>query len=430
MNKLSLFLILLIPLFACRNSSQPEFDARLSDQLDKLIEQEDYFRFRAVLNAQEDELSEPHALYYRAIADQVFNQPERSNQSIAMLIEDSEELNDTLLQELYNIKLQNHIYLNEYRKAEETNMFIRENYRSLLDSSELGDLRNTWKIWKALRDVPPQEVTRNRDFTIPLYKDKVGLSNITVGFDSTEVNMVFDTGANFSVISRSYVDKLGLRLIPASFDVGALTGALINSDLAVAEQLDIGGLTYNNVVFLVFDDEDLSIPQVDYHITGIIGFPVIEAMDEIHLHKDDTLFIPQHANPYTYGNLALDGLTPVVAVEYSRDTLNFHLDTGAPNTSLFAPFYRKYKKEIEANREKTVFKTGGAGGVVEFEGYIVDSLHLKIGPVTARLDSLQTHIEDIAGQESYFHGNLGQDYIRQFGTMILSFKHASILFED
>src|SRR5690606_8566870 len=117
----------------------------------------------------------------------------------------------------------------------------------------------------------------------------------------------------------------------AGFQVGALTGARITSDLAVADSLDIGGLTYKNVVFLVFNDEDLTIPQVDYHINGIIGFPVIEAMDEIHIGKDNQLFSPQKAEPYSYNNLALDGLMPVVAVRYRGDTLNFHLDTGAPS---------------------------------------------------------------------------------------------------
>jgi len=151
-------------------------------------------------------------------------------------------------------------------------------------------------------------------------------------------------------------------------------------------------------------------------------------MDEIHIDKDNQLFIPQEAEPYSYNNLALDGLMPVVAVGYRGDTLNFHLDRGAPNTSLFASLFRKYRDDIEANNEKTVFKSGGAGGVVEFEGYTLDHLRLEIGETTARLDSVQVHIKDIGDEENHFHGNLGQDYIRQFEEMIISFKHASLIF--
>ena len=429
MKRLLLLPIVFAVLTSCQQPQQTTSDPQILTQLNHLVETQDYFRLRTALDEQEHRLSNNHTRYYRAMLACVFNDPEQSNQQIATLLDHPDAtLGDTLMKELYGIKLQNHIQLDEYGKADQTNTFIQEHYRSLLDSSERDDLQNTQKIWHALRDIPKQEVVRNRDFTIPMHKDKVGLSNIEVAFDTTTVNMVFDTGANFSVVRRSYVDKLGLKLIPAGFQVGALTGAQITSDLAVADSLDIGGLTYKNVVFLVFNDADLTIPQVDYHINGIIGFPVIEAMDEIHIDKDDQLFIPQETEPYSYNNLALDGLMPVVAVAYRGDTLNFHLDTGAPSTSLFASFFRKYRDDIEANHEKTVFKSGGAGGVVEFEGYILDHLRLKIGDTTARLDSIQVHIQDIGDEENHFHGNLGQDYIRQFEEMIISFKYASLIF--
>ena len=47
---------------------------------------------------------------------------------------------------------------------------------------------------------------------------------------------------------------------------------------------------FKNVVFLVLDDEDISFPQIEYYINGIIGFPVIEAMDEVRISKNNTIF--------------------------------------------------------------------------------------------------------------------------------------------
>lgn len=420
---------LFVLLTGCQTALEKESDPRLLDELEGLREEQGFFKLRGMLESQENKLSESHALYYSAILDNAFNHPERSNENIAKLVGETDiPLNDTLLKELYNIKLQNHTNLYEYSLAAETNAFIRENYGSLLDSADLADLQNTNKIWTALKDIPKQQVIRNSDFNIPMERDKVGLSNIEVALGADSMNMVFDTGANLSVLARSYVDKLGLKLIKAGFSVGALTGARINSDLAVADSLSIGGLKFRHVVFLVFDDEDLSIPQVDYHINGIIGYPVIEAMEELRISRDGQLFVPREPASYTYNNMALDGFTPIVAGSYRGDTLRFHLDTGAPGTSLFALFYRKYREEIDTNYEKTVFKSGGAGGVVEFEGYIIDDLPLKIAGSTVSLDSLPVHIADIGGRESNFHGNLGQDYIRQFDEMIISFKHSSLLF--
>lgn len=430
MRILYFFLIFSLIFPACRKPLKVSDPGALAT-LDQWVAQQDYFKLHAGLENLKPKLSNAHILYYQAMLDQVFNRPKASNQQIASLIENSKvPLKDSLMKHLYEMKLQNHIYLQEYAQAAETNALLVKEYASLLDSSELDDLENTWKIWHALEAVPAQEFTRNQDVTIPMKKDKVGLFNIQVGIGGRTMDMIFDTGANLSVIRRSYVDSLGLQLIPAGFEVGALTGARIKSDLAVAENLQIGGLTFKHVVFLVFDDADLSIPQVDYHMNGIIGFPVIEAMEEIRIRKDNTLFIPREVRPYTDNNLALDGLTPLVAVAYSGDTLNFHLDTGAPTTALFAPFFRKYEQEIRQGREKTEFKTGGAGGIVNFEGYILDSLRLKIGSSAARLDSIQVHMEDIGAEEGYFHGNLGQDYIKQFQEMVLSFKYASIRFNN
>lgn len=424
-----LFFALFVLLAGCKQASQKESDQQVLDELERLADELDFFRLRETLESQKNRLSEDHTLYYRAIVDNAFNDPEESNKGITALLNRPDiALSDTLLKDLYFIKLQNHTNLYEYAEAEKTNAFIQEYYRSLLDSSELADLQNTGKIWSALKHTPRQEIVRNKDFTIQMQRDKAELFNIDVVFDTATVNMVFDTGANFSVIGRSYVDSLGLELIEADFHVGALTGARVNSDLAVAQSLDIGGLTFKNVVFLVFDDKDLSIPQIDYQVKGIIGFPVIEAMEEIRISKDNRLFIPREPASYAFNNLTLDGFMPVVAGEYRGDTLRFHFDTGARYTLLFPLFFRKYKDEIEKNNKKTVFKSWGAGGMKEFQGYMMNDIHLKIGNSTAGLDSLRLHIEDIGGEENHFHGNLGQDYIKQFDEMIISFKYSSVSF--
>ena len=58
---------------------------------------------------------------------------------------------------------------------------------------------------------------------MPLVRDLAGLFNIDVTFSDTTKNLIFDTGANFSVIRRSLVEKFGLTLIESDFMVGSLT---------------------------------------------------------------------------------------------------------------------------------------------------------------------------------------------------------------
>ena len=120
---------------------------------------------------------------------------------------------------------------------------------------------------------------------------------------------------------------------------------------------------------------------------------------------------------------------PILACEYEGDTLSFHFDTGATNTSLFPRFYHDYQSEIETKYEKESFNAGSAGGNYSFEGYIIPEIHLKVADSEADLINTTLHIENIGGEESYFHGNFGQDYIKQFDEMIISFKYSSVLFQ-
>ncbi|PKQ64507.1 hypothetical protein BZG02_06790 [Labilibaculum filiforme] len=429
MIKIILVGTVLLLFVACGNLTDKSSDLHLINKLEQLAESESFFKLKKLYDRQSNQLSKEDALYYKAVIALAFNKSKESNKAIKELLDNAEiSLNDSLIRTLYYMKLQNEGNLFEYRNAALSSEFIQQKYSGIIDSLELDNVQNSYKIWKALINTPPQKVIRNKDVTIPLIKDKVGLSTIKTVFRDTSLNLIFDTGANFSVIQKSLVDQLGLKLIKADFFVTAATGAKVKSDLAIAKTLSIGGLTFSNVVFLVFDDENLSFPQIDYSIKGIIGFPVIKAMEEIHLRQDHQLFIPKELTEYSYDNFALDGFMPILASEYKGDTLRFHFDTGATTTTLYSLFYKEYKQSIVDNYPKKTFKVASAGGRVEFEGYVIDNLTLKIANSDAQLDSLQLHSEGIGGVNKKCHGNLGQDYIKQFDEMIISFKYSSIVF--
>ncbi|MFI0430848.1 retropepsin-like aspartic protease [Mariniflexile sp. HMF6888] len=427
----SLFFFILILTVACKNpQSKNVSNPTVTRQLDSLIEIQDYFKLRQSLISKKDELSKEHVLYYEAIVLNIFNELSKSNSKIEELLSfESLSLTDTMLNKLYNTKLLNHINLYQYRKAREVSELILKSYNHLNDSSKIEMLENELKIWKSLENSSSQEIVKNSDVSFPLIKDKVGLFNIDVSMNGQTKNYIFDTGANISVIKRSLVEELGLSYIESDFYVTAFTGEKVDSDLAVADKLKIGNLIFKNVVFLVLNDEDISFPQIDYYINGIIGFPVIEAMDEVRISKNDTIFTPKEPIDYKQENFALDGLTPIIAVKYQKDTLSFGFDTGARTTSLYVPFYKKYQKAIDKSYTPQTFKSGSAGGVVEFEGFLMDSIPLSVGNSTASLKSLQLHKNEIKTDVSNFYGNLGQDFIKQFDEMIISFKYSSVVFK-
>ena len=100
--------------------------------------------------------------------------------------------------------------------------------------------------------------------------------------------------------------------------------------------------------------------------------------------------------------MALEGLMPIIATEYKGDVLRFNFDTGASTTSLYPLFYTDYKQDIEKEYKKEIFTAGSGGGIVEFEGYVINDFNLKIADSEATLDSVRLHIENIGGKESKF----------------------------
>ncbi len=425
-----LLLLSFILLFSCGNPTNKTSNKELVSKMENLVETKDFFKLRTVYNKNNSNLSDKHSLYFSAIINNVFNKAEESNRDIDIILADySTSLNDTMLNRLYQKKLLNHLNLYEYEQAANASDYIQTNFLAFNDSIDVVNLKNEIKIWKALKDVPKQEIIKTHDTTIPMTRDKVGLLNIDVAFGNTTKNVLFDTGANFSVMIRSLAEELGYQIIDADFYVTAATGIKVKSDIAIADELNIGGIIFKNVFFLVVDDENLSFPQIDYYINGAIGFPVIEALDEIRITKENKIFVPKNPVEYNYNNLALNGLMPIIALKYKGDTLRLNFDTGATTTSLYPQFYKDYKNDIVNNYEKETFTSGSGGGIIDFEGYVINNINFKVANSEANLDSLRLHIEDIGDKESNFHGNFGQDYIAQFDEMIMSFKYSSILFK-
>jgi len=423
-------ILVLIFFTSCGQVVNKTSDKGVLNNLEQIVEVQDYFKLKKYFEANKTKLSKTHELYYGAIINNVFNHSGESNNAIKELLAvHNNSLNDTLMNKLYRTKLMNHINLYEYSLATTTSDYIQQNFLELTDSSDIEMLQNEINIWRALENVPKQQIIRNQDCIIPMKRDKVGLFNVDVNFGDSTKNFLFDTGANFSAITRSLVDELGLTLIEADFYVTAATGLQVNCDIAIAEEFELGGLICKNVVFLVLNDEDLSFPQIDYYPNGAIGFPVIEAFDELRINRENEIFIPMQPTVYSFNNFALDGLMPIVACEYEGDTLSLHFDTGATSTTLFSSFYEDYQQEIQQHHKKQSFKSGSAGGTYTFEGYVLNNIHLKVANSEVTLDSVRLHIENIGDDESNFHGNFGQDYIKQFDEMILSFKYASVLFK-
>ena len=121
---------------------------------------------------------------------------------------------------------------------------------------------------------------------------------------------------------------------------------------------------------------------------------------------------------------------PVIMGVEGNDTLCFNFDSGARTTLLYQPYYQLHKTEIDKNYKKEEIEVGGAGGDIKVNGFTLDKISLTIGTTGAALENVKLASENFTTNDKYSCGNLGQDYIKQFKTMIINFENMYIDFQN
>jgi len=408
-------------------SALPTLNAQDFNHAYRLYKGRDYFGLRdAIPNIKYS--SDWQKEYLESLSRNAFCDFKGSNTLVSKLLKDNPDgLADSLKAELYKAKSNNHVNLCEYRDALECDLLVSKNYSAYLDEEEKDDLIDDINLWTAVADAKPQTMSKSGEVAIQMERDIANLWNIPVSINELEFNFIFDTGANFSVIVESVAGKLGLKLIDTKLKVGTITGKKVDSKVAVCPVLKTGGVTVNNVVFLVLPDEALSFGF--YKIYGIIGNPIIRSFGEITVNKDNLLTIPAIPSKCSVQNLAFHGFTPVLQVFRGADTLRFTFDSGAMSTILYRPYFEKYKNEIEGKLEPVDIHLGGAGGIETVKGYYVPEIVLGVNGKTGAIKKVSLLSELSKDKDRYFHGNLGQDYFKNYESMTFNFIDMFVRFK-
>ena len=153
------------------------------------------------------------------------------------------------------------------------------------------------------------------------------------------------------------------------------------------------------------------------------------AFKEFSIKDDVCLTVPQKPEAASERNLALYGQYLVVRVIAKSDTLPFLFDSGNTTTELSSLFFNNYRNEIEGKCAKVKTSSGGVGGAVECDAYVLDSLDISAGISRYTLRSMIVHPRDLLGYDmKCFYGNFGQDYINKFSEMKINFASMNISF--
>lgn len=394
-------------------------------QIDSLLSHQCYFEARDLFATQSKHLSEKEFLLSQAQLANYFNNPSVSNKAIEKLTNQFEQqLSDSIRCNLLELQNINDARLGRYADAAKSIQILLDQYSLYLSETEKSDYQQTLIIWQSLAHEAPQKVVIPVTDSIKVSRDKANLANVKVENGAVNEYFVFDTGANISTITESTAQKFGMKLLSETLKVTAITGIKIESKMAICPKLILGKAEIYNAYFLVFPDSALSFPSIDYQIHGILGFPVIEALKEIQIGKDDYLTIPKQKSKSPDLNLALDFLTPVICINHDSYTF----DTGAKTSMLYQPYYMKYMKNSNVDYAHKSAHFGGAGGQITKEALLTDLSGLVSGKPFS-IKNLSVFSDNFNAEHTSYFGNLGQDLIQQFNRMTINFENMFIKFD-
>jgi predicted aspartyl protease len=432
MTKKNLFKTLMITsiaifLYSCTGSVKN--DATVDGRMAELLENKDFFKLRAELETDGVKLSEERLLYYKTFCEMAFGNEQQSNKYATDFLEKYGKQNDdSLNMAILEVKAHNYIMNHLYKDAVDVYEVLLSEYQNLMDSSEISEYQNIKNLFGALVHVKPQQIHKTKNSEFASRRNQFNHLMIPVKYGGISDEFIFDTGANLSTITDSCAHKMGLTIYESDIKVGAAQGKNIQTKLAVADSFYVDDILFENVVFLVAPAETMSVPELNLEIHGVIGFPVLRQMGEIHLQKEGKIFIPANPQDRKLSNMFFDGLVPVVQAFSGQDTLLFIFDTGGAKSELSQKYYESHKSEIEQNGTLKKAKRGSAGGVIEVEEYILPDFSYTIGTKSAVLPSMSVSLDKYDYHKSY-DGSIGQDINTRFNILIINFKYMFIDYE-
>jgi len=409
-------------LSACTNKKTLSTSADRS--LRSLLDQHDYFKLETQVKQYRDSLDDDKRLYFQAYLDNAFNHNLDCIADVDSLLKNYvADFPDSIKVQLSRLQSDSYFKTYQYAKAAQTDSGILKHYAKGLSKDVIDDIKNDILSRGALKNIAPQQTIIKTNTTIPWTRDKLGLIEIPVTCNAVAYSGIFDTRANISTITKTYAAKLGLHILPVTYNEGSgATGIQFKTGMGIADELTIGGIVIKNVVFQVMPDSILYIAQIKYQLNMIIGFPVIEQMKEVDIYKDGRMVIPQTPVQNNLHNFALDGLNPVIALKAGNDTLAFNFDSGASSSVFYAAYFNRYKATVLKNGITKTVGFGGAGGSQKKAVYILPKVKLTVGDKMVTVDSVSVLTSKITPDEKLY-GNIGQDFTNRFNEVIYNFKY-------
>jgi hypothetical protein len=320
----------------------------------------------------------------------------------------------------------------QYGDAARTYDDLLDHFASVLSAADRQGANDDSGVAHLLESAPPQTISWNGPLRLKTGRTPISVSETKLTVNGVTQEWLLDTGANMSVVSSSFAQRLRLQPLPGYGQTMGSTGKENRLHVAVLPTIQIGGATLHDVVILILDDSSLNVGLGTrrFQINAIIGYPVLEALGAITFSGDGFF---EGGSSQLLGGIGtpmfMDGLMPVVECRVNGDRLVFDFDTGASTSTFFERYYAQF--HVRANDWKeAVNESYGAGGLVRRKVYLIPKVDLRVGGRTATLRRITVFPGPTGSGGDDVYGNLGSDVVVGFKSFTLDFENMKFSLGD
>jgi tetratricopeptide (TPR) repeat protein len=353
---------------------------------------------------------------YQGAVDAAFNRPDEAEKELRAVIQ--AEPGSSQAHEAH--ELLRYMFLREGRYAAaltEVDALLRENPND-------SDARDDRQIFQVFSHYGDQSLSGSY-FSTPIHH---GHLIVPLKVNGVDARFALDSGANLSIVSESEARRLRLVVHQVSGKLGDSTGGNTGFQVAIAQQLTMGGAQLKNVAFLVVSDKQQPFADVPPGEKGLVGLPVILALKTLRWSPDGMLEMgfpsPQRTRSRR-PNLCFEGAQPILEARLQGRPLAMALDTGAEKTVLWPHFLHGFPAIAQHGRKQRIHKSGVARSL-DLQALVVPRLSMRIAGRATLLSPANILLNEVGGASEWFDGNLGLDVLNRARSITLDFRSMTL----